>query len=124
MGGFVSYSGDSWWVEETHLGIDRGLKVLTEGKLDFATNSFAGTWRSNSRNSGHYSHFASDRVTKTYKPVPQATIVVQEMRPDESIPAAAAIPMSTATECPVATATGPIDQALQESTPLLPRNRN
>lgn len=65
--GFVMYSGDAWWVEETLSGADKGLRVLTEGKLDLSTNAFAGSWRANNGVRGHYTEFQGKNVSKTFR---------------------------------------------------------
>mmetsp|Transcript_16475 Transcript_16475/g.29885 ORF Transcript_16475/g.29885 Transcript_16475/m.29885 type:complete len:160 (-) Transcript_16475:238-717(-) len=67
--GYVSYSGQAWWVDETFSGADRGLKVLTEGKFDFSTNTFRGTWRANTGIRGHYTEFRGKQLSKTFKPL-------------------------------------------------------
>ena len=63
--GFVTYSGNAWWLEETLTGPDAGLKVLSQGEFNFETNTFTGTWRSNSKCDGTYTSFVARNVMST-----------------------------------------------------------
>ncbi len=92
--GFVTYGGDAWWVDEVRSGNDIGLKVLTTGKFDWSTNSFEGSWRANTGQSGLYSSFESTSVTKTFAPVTTATLT-------NATPAATAPTMSAVVATPV-----------------------
>lgn len=109
--GYVTYSGEAWWVEETCSGTDKGLKVLTEGKFDFNTNSFTGTWKANSGVQGSYTAFKGKNVSKNFTPggaVASNPQTLNQMLEED-------IPMAVATvETPVFTAT-PVVQAVPES---------
>ena len=93
--GFASYSGEAWWVEEVSPGqTDAGLKVLSEGKFNFDSNTFAGTWRSNTGVTGTYTSFKGKNVSKTFSPCSGgggggAQQTLQEML-EEDIPLAVA----------------------------------
>ena len=90
--GFASYSGEAWWVEEVSPGqTDAGLKVLSEGKFNFDSNTFAGTWRANTGVTGTYTSFQGRNVSKTFSPSSGggAQQTLQEML-EEDIPLAVA----------------------------------
>ena len=71
--GLVTYEGDAYWLDEVESGNDRGLKVLTTGKFDWSTNTFQGTWRASTGQTGRYTSFQCNHVTKTF---PSATSAV------------------------------------------------
>ena len=92
--GFASFSGEAWWVEEVSPGqTDAGLKVLSEGKFNFDSNTFAGTWRANTGVTGTYTSFKGRNVSKTFSPSSGggggAQQTLQEML-EEDIPLAVA----------------------------------
>ncbi len=72
--GFVTYGGDAWWVDELQSENDMVKKVLTKGKFDWSTDSFEGTWRANTGQSGCFSS-ESANVTKTFAPSITTTTV-------------------------------------------------
>ncbi len=93
--GFVTYSGNAWWLEETTSGPDVGLKILSEGKFNFGSNSFTGTWRSNTKCKGNYVSFLGSNVeTTSLAPstmsgaLDQGIPVVQATTNDADIPVA------------------------------------
>lgn len=114
--GFSTYSGDTWWVEETLSGNDKGLKVLTEGKFDFMSNTFSGTWRANNGVLGKYKSFTGKNVSKTFSPggnMASNPQTLNEMLQED-------IPMVVATvETPVVAAP-PCVQAVPEIEPYVP----
>ena len=63
--GFVTYSGNAWWLEETLSGQDKGLKILSRGKFDFVNHTFTGTWRSSTECSGVYTSCIGRDVMRT-----------------------------------------------------------
>lgn len=114
--GFSTYSGDTWWVEETFSGNDKGLKVLTEGNFDFTSNTFSGTWRANSGVLGQYKSFSGKNVSKTFSPGENVTSNPQTLHDmlQEDIPMAVA-----SVETPVVAAL-PVVQAVPEIEPFVP----
>mmetsp|Transcript_30121 Transcript_30121/g.51271 ORF Transcript_30121/g.51271 Transcript_30121/m.51271 type:complete len:414 (-) Transcript_30121:328-1569(-) len=103
--GFVTYSGNAWWVEETLSGSDRGLRVLSEGKFNFSTNTFTGTWKANTGFGGYYTWFRATRFSITVKPQ-----LVPHPQGLEDIPTAVA----TVDKSNVAAAAAPLVQAEPE----------
>jgi len=66
LDGFVHYSGHAWWVDEVESGEDKGLRVLNKGLFNFETNTFAGSWRGSSGESGIYLSCISTNATKLF----------------------------------------------------------
>lgn len=115
--GFVAYSGDGWWLEETLTGTDKGLKVLTQGSFDFATNTFTGTWRANTGRSGPYTEFKGNKVSKNYSSLGTATTsnpqTLEQMLEVE-------IPMAVATVETPELVEAPVVHAAPEIEPYVP----
>lgn len=107
--GFVTYSGDAWWVET----FSNGIKVLTEGKFDFLTNTFTGTWRKSTGVRSCYTEFKGKNMSITFRSG-GAVIASNPQTIGEML--VGDIPMAVATlETPVVTA-APVFQAVPEST--------
>lgn len=71
--GLASRSGLAYWVEEkdeteSTYGFHLGQKVLTEGRFDFESDEFSGTWRTDAGVTGTYASVRGSGVTKTYLP--------------------------------------------------------
>lgn len=97
--GYISYSGNAWWLEETLSGQDAGLKILSKGTFDFSNNSFSGTWRSSSKYQGKYVSFVGRDITKTLAGASEIPVVQAEADQD--------IPVAFATEEPVMSSSAP-----------------
>ncbi|KAL9188830.1 hypothetical protein ACHAXT_007208 [Thalassiosira profunda] len=70
--GYVSYSGEGWWVQEI-LDEDEervGLKVFSKGQFDFDSKTFAGRWTANTGRKGKYLKFEGT----AYQPCPEPTM--------------------------------------------------
>ena len=123
--GSVAYSGEGWWVEETLSGTDRGLKVLTQGRFDFATNAFTGNWRANTGVMGNYTVFRGKNISKTFisatmasnpqtleqqlaEDIPTVVATVETQPGAPSAPTVQAVPAAaTSVAIPIASATNP-----------------
>ena len=94
--GFVSFSGDTWWVEETKPGTGSGWKGVVEGKFAFASNTFTGTWRANNGLRGRYSKIKGGNVSTTSCPVQATALAPQALARtvNENIPVAIAMLIS------------------------------
>jgi hypothetical protein len=99
--GYITYSGNAWWLEQTFSGQDTGLKVLSKGTFDFSNNTFSGTWRSSSKYQGNYVSFVGRDIKKTLAGGSDVPVVQAEAEQD--------IPVAFATEEPVmATSYAPV----------------
>lgn len=76
--GHTTYAGDTWWVQEVQ-GKDEekcGLKVVTQGKFTFSSNTFSGDFVANSGTRGRYLKFEGKDVNATTAASQQTTVPV------------------------------------------------
>jgi len=79
--GHVSYNGDAWWVQEI-LAEDEervGLRVISQGKFDFSSDVFAGSWASNAGCIGSYLKFEGKEINTSILDVNRTAAVPEQL---------------------------------------------
>ena len=100
------------------------MKVLTQGRFDFATNAFTGNWRANTGVMGNYTEFRGKNISKTFisatmasnpqtleqqlaEDIPTVVATVETQLGASSAPTVQAVPAATSVAIPIASATTP-----------------